>query len=340
MVFFGLLSAILMAGFNSGNNLLYLIAGVMITAALVSFVAGRLNLSKIGVTRRLPPYVFAGSPVRIGLDISNKKRLLHSFGVKLDGIAEGVKDIFLLVVERQGRRSEDIGATFPHRGLHTLPPLLLSTRFPWGLFEHRRKLSDKQELLVYPRIFELDGAVAGPGHIRDEFPQHTKGYGSGLYGIREYRHGEDSARICWKLSAKLDRLMVRETESEERRRACIVFDNALRDRSTVTLAAFERAVSAAASLVWRLCRSGCSVKLIMRDRVVGYGEGHEAMHRMLIALALVEPAPPDGNGMILDKRIFEGGTVVVVSCKNGIPEIRSLTGEFSLSLSEGTGGAE
>lgn len=340
MVFLLLLFAILLAGVNSGNNLLYLIAGVMVTAALVSFVAGRLNLSKIEVTRRVPPYVFAGSPARIGLDIFNNKRMLHSFGVRIGGIAEQIGDVFLLSIERKQRRAEEIVVTFSRRGLHTLPPLVLSTRFPWGLFEHKKQLSQSQNLLVYPRIFDLDGAIAGTGHIRDEFSQHIKGLGSGLYGIREYRYGEDSARISWKLSAKLDKLMVRETESEERRRACIVFDNALRDRSTVTLQAFERAVSAAASLVWRFCRTGCSVKLITRNKVVGYGEGHETMHRMLIALSLVEPVSPNGNGMLLDKRIFEGGAVVVVSCKNGIPEIRSMTGEFSVSLSEATGAPE
>lgn len=332
VVFLALLGSILLAGFNSGNNLLFLITGLMLASVFVSLIGGRLNLSRLQADRELPPYIFAGHPFRIGVTVRNHKKVFHSYGVTLHGIAEGHRDLFFVSVENEGEQTREIDASISRRGLHRLPPITLASRFPWGLFELRRTFAQGEEVLVYPHIFDLNKAVSGQGHLREEVPQHVKGPGSGLYGVREYRHGEDAAGICWKLSAKLDRLIVRETESEERKRVCIAFDNALKDRSTVTLEAFERAVSAAASLVWRLTRKGCSVKLVTRDKIVGYGEGQHALYRMLTALALVEPVASGGEEGFFHKHLYEGGAGALVSCRNGTPTIRSTLGDFALVL--------
>ncbi len=336
LAFLALLVSIILAGFNSGNNLLYLIACVMLGSVFVSLVAGRVNLSRLEVRRRLPTYVFAGHPFRTRLEIFNKKKHFHSFGINLEGAAGGDGHLFFVSIANEGSRARETEVVLRRRGLHKFPPMTLSSKFPWGLFNLRKRTSDRQEVIVYPHIYDLGRMVPGSGYIRDEFPQHLKGPGSGLYGVREYRHGEDGARICWKLSAKLDRLIVRETELEEKRRVCIVFDNALKERSKEALGAFERAVSAAASLVWFLCRSGYSVKLVTRGNVVAYGDGLDHMHRMLIALALLEAAASDDEGPLADKRMFEGGTGLLVGCADGAAEIRSVDGDFALAIPERT----
>jgi uncharacterized protein (DUF58 family) len=335
-MFLALLVSIILAGFNSGNNLLYLIACVMLGCVFVSLVAGRINLSRLEVRRRLPTYVFAGHPFRTRLEIFNNKKLFHSFGIYLEGAAGGDGHLFFVSIGNEGSQAREAEVVLIRRGLQKFSPMILSSKFPWGLFNLRKKTSDRQEVIVYPHIYDLGRMVPGSGHIRDEFPQHLKGPGSGLYGVREYRHGEDAANICWKLSAKLDRLIVRETEREEKRRVCIVFDNTLKEHSREALDAFERAVSAAASLVWFLCRNGYSVKLVTRGKVVAYGDGLDHMHRMLIALALIEVAAPDDEGLSVDKRLFEGGTGVLVGCADGAAEIRSVGGDFALAIPERT----
>lgn len=80
-VFLALLLSISLAGFNSGNNLLYLISGVMLGSVLISLVAGRVNLSRLDVRRRLPPRAFAGYPFKMRLELANNKRAYKSFAV-------------------------------------------------------------------------------------------------------------------------------------------------------------------------------------------------------------------------------------------------------------------
>lgn len=335
LVYLALLVLIALAGFNSGNNLLYLIGGVMLGALVVSLIAGRVNLKGLSVNRRAPSYAVAGHPFRVTVEIANEKRFFGSFGVTLRRMAEGSGGSYFLAIPRGSIQRREIEMSLPHRGLHEFPPISLSSRFPWGLFKLNRAVSDGHQIVVYPGIFDLTKSVPGRGHLQDEFSQHLKGPGSGLYGVREYRHGEEAANICWKLSAKLNRLIIRETECEERRRVCIFFDNALTDRSESSLATFERAVSAAASLVWYLCRNGYSLKLVTRDKVVGYGDGLDHMHRMLITLAMVEPVgPEEKRGATLHKNIFEGGAGVLVTRDNGTVTIRSTDGDFGLVLDE------
>lgn len=335
LVFGLLLIAILFAGFNSGNNLLYLIAGVMLASIFVSLIAGRINLSRIDVKRRLPTHAFVGHPFRVRLEIINGKRFFHSFGLILEGAQKnGEAPPVLFSIQAGGKKTRETEMVFPRRGLHKLPPLIVKSKFPLGLFEPRKEVTDSREIIVYPRIYDLEKRLGGASHLQDEFPRHLKGPGSGLYGVREYRHGEDAANISWKLSAKLDRLIVRETEQEGKRRVCIVFDNSLPDTSESTLEAFEDAVSTAASLAWYLCWNGYSVKLIARDKIIRYGEGSEQIHKILIALALVQPASPGAKEISVGRGLTEGGTRVFVSCRNRKTADRRGRRDYAMVFSE------
>ena len=84
VVFLVVLVSIPLAGFNSGNNLLYLIAGVTMGSIFISLIAGRINLSRIAVRRRLPTYAFAGHPFRMGMEVTNRKRIIRSYGIYLE----------------------------------------------------------------------------------------------------------------------------------------------------------------------------------------------------------------------------------------------------------------
>jgi hypothetical protein len=55
------------------------------------------------------------------------------------------------------------------------------------------------------------------------------------------------------------------------------------------------------------------------------------MHRMLMALALVETAPPDQPGMSFSKNLFEGGAGVLVNCVNGT-EAAHINGDNSVMV--------
>ena len=314
LVFFLLLVSIAMAGFNSGNNLLYLISGVMLGAVLVSLFAGRINMSGISAERRAPNYAFAGHPFRVTLELTNKKRFIKSFGINLREGATGPEPTYFFYIESNGTRNEESRLLLNRRGIHRFPPIVLRSNFPFGLFNMKKKVAGPDEMIVYPHIRDLSRPPAGSSHLRDEFPTQSKGPGSGLYGFRKYRHGEEATNISWKLSAKIGKLIVRETEHEERRRVCIVFDNAVGKDLESEREEFERAVSGAASLVWYLCGNNYSVKLVTREKVIGYGSGPDNMHRMLVTLALIEPfLIKDGGSPIAGRSVLEGGIGVHIT---------------------------
>jgi uncharacterized protein (DUF58 family) len=336
VVFLLLLASISMAGFNSGNNLLYLMSGVMLGTLILSFVVGRINLSGIRAERRLPRHAFARRPFRAPVEVTNSKRFLRSFGICIEegGADEaggpGTEKEFLLSIESGGKTTaREKRIVIDRRGAHTFAPIVLRSSYPFGLFNMKRKASDAHEMIVYPHIWDMNRAPSGSSAIRDEFPSHLKGLGSELYGFREYRHGEEATNISWKLSAKIGNLIVRETEHEERRRVCIVFDSVIKDTEASTLEAFERAVSATASLVWYLCGNGYSVKLVTLDDVVGYGSGPDQMHKMLTALALIQPLTALDPPQIAGKAVLEGGVGVYVTAGGSTTVAGKSGGDFS-----------
>lgn len=332
LLFLAVLLLIALAGFNSGNNLLYLIVGVMLGMVLVSIVAGRINLSRISVTRQLPTYAFARSPFTVIFEIVNNKKLWKSFGIILEDGIDRSKFLFVLSIENRGNMAHTTELAIARRGLYKFSPVTLRSGFPFGLFNVRRRLTVAEEIVIYPQIHDILKVSGGSSVIREEFPQPLKGPGSGLYSTREYRHGEEATHIYWKLSAKLDRLMVRETEREERRMVCIVLDNSLDNDSKESQETLERAVSDAASLVWYLCKNDYSVKLVTRNTIISYGTGSEQMHKVMIALALIEATYERRGTFPPTTSIFEGGTGVLITCDDG-KEPRSFLGsDFALVM--------
>jgi len=336
-LFITLLVLIALAGFNSGNNLLYLIVGVMLGLVLISIIAARINISRLSVTRQLPTHAFAGSAFKTSIEITNNKKFWRSFGIVLDYGTGPHESMFMLLIENKGENTSETELTIPRRGLHRFPPIVIRSGFPLGLFSIRRRMADANEIIVFPRIRSVERMPEGSSQLREEFPQYLKGPGSGFYGAREYRHGEEAAYISWKLSAKLDKLIVRETEHEEKRRVCIVLDNALKDESAEFLEAFERAVSNAASLVLYLCQNGYSVKLVAHNKVVGYGEGVDHMYRMLTVLALVEPTHGSDVFYQIRNSVLEGGRGILITYGENTPLLPTATSNFTLIMNERIG---
>lgn len=96
-----------------------------------------------------------------------------------------------------------------------------------GLFYHRRFLREGVEYLVLPRLSDDEGRqradkrfnmLPPPGMHRFRRP----GTGSELLDLRDYRAGDPPKMIAWKPSARRDRLITKEFESEVPVR-CVLF---------------------------------------------------------------------------------------------------------------------
>src|SRR5258705_12661395 len=67
---------LLFAGFNTGNNLFYLVFTVMAASELVGFLIAGMALRSTRAEIALPRRARAGSPVRITIRLSNASRWL------------------------------------------------------------------------------------------------------------------------------------------------------------------------------------------------------------------------------------------------------------------------
>jgi uncharacterized protein (DUF58 family) len=306
------------AAINTGNNLLYLLLGWMLSFIIASGILSEMTLRALTVTRRPPPRVHAGEPFLMEVVIKNAKQDRASYSIEVEDLQNGLpidkRCYFLKIPEGRSQRTS-YRHTFARRGLYTLTGYRLATKFPFALFRKSRDVDAPLEVLVYParvavprpppRTATRGDAIASRLGRRGEF-----------FGLRESRPGDDRRDVHWKSSARTGRLLVREYEDELARRVVIAVDNALpqsvRDAAKdgaltpddqARVSAVERAISVAASLAASYLEVGWTVELVARAAHVppGTGRMHEA--KIARALALLPYASEDTAFAQLPPRI-------------------------------------
>jgi len=274
---------VLLAAWNTGDNMLYLIVGMMVSLAVVSLAFSRTTLTRLSVERTFPPTIHAGEAAELITRVRNNKKRFHSFSLHVD--ADQHNGSYLLRVAPGESATAVALRTFKRRGLHLLKTTCVSTSYPFGLFEQGIVCGTESEVLVYPEVKHLERSAVERMLGRGELVSRAgRGPGTEYYSLREYFHGDDARLISWKVSAKQGKLMLRELEKPERRALLLALDT---DADPGEL--FEEAVKLCASLTSRCVNGGYDVELVMPDRSVGRGSGERHLHRTLGCLALVEP---------------------------------------------------
>ena len=287
------------AAINTGNNLLYLLLGWLLSFIIASGILSEMTLKKLRVERRPPPRVFAGEPFLMEVVIHNAKPNRASFSIEVEDLVGSTpidKRCYFLKIPAAKQQRTSYRHTFSRRGLYTLTGYRLATKFPFALFRKSRDVDAPLEVLVYPpRV-----AVPRPPprtSTRGEAHSDRLGRRGEFHGLRERRPGDDRRDVHWRSSARTGRLLVREYEDELARKVVIGVDNALpesvrdavvdgaltpTDEAAVT--AVERAISVAASLAATYLEAGWTVELVARGLHVPAGSGR--MHEAKIARSL------------------------------------------------------
>ncbi len=285
------------AAVNTGNNLFYLVLGMLLSLIIASGLLSELGVKGLEVKRSLPPYIFAQTSCSVLLTITNKKRYLPSFSLELEEKLDGKIDgglAYLFRIGPQKTKTQVYRLSFPRRGLHQLQEPHLLTRFPFGLFIKGVRIKKSLQVLVYPRLLPWKGIFPNV-YQRGEGPWSTpqKGRGEDIFGIRKYVPGDTSRNIHWRSTAKLSQPMVKEYESVGMKKVHIVLDRSLPEKSTQSdMDQFEICVSKAASLAYHLLKKqDFLVALSLGDEFIPLNKGEVHLHHLLRSLALVEPDP-------------------------------------------------
>ncbi len=303
--FVGITIGIGLAAINTGNNLLYLLLGWMISVIIASGILSEQSLRGLVVTRLPPPRIFAGRPFLMGISLKNAKQRLPSFSIEIEdlvcvpewnGGTTGKpldKKCYFLKIPSGRVQTTSYRHTFARRGMYHFQGFRVSTKFPFALFRKSRDEEHAGEVLVYPAIHPIPAPPPG-AEQGGEDARSRRGRRGEFFGLREFRDGDDRRDVHWRSTARQGRLMVREYEEEMHRRATILIDNALPpDAADADKDALERAISLAASLCAHYIQRHYAVRLIARQTAVPAAAGPAQLSRMLKALALLPTVGPD-----------------------------------------------
>jgi uncharacterized protein (DUF58 family) len=283
----GLTIGIGLAAINTGNNLLFLVLGLMLASIVVSGILSEQSLRLVRVERRLPSGATAGQPALVGLLARNGKPRAPSFSLELRERGGDVSGRGFLVLLPAGRATEVAYQFVPsRRGVYRFDQLEVATRAPFGLFEKSRPLDAPAELIVFPRKVEPPLLQSRQLAREGERPEDRAGQGQEVHSLRDHRPGEDARSIHWKSSARHGRLIGVDRERELRRRVCVVLDQRL-----LSGEALDRAVEKAAALVERELDTGAEVSLAVAGRRLPPGSGEAQLHQALTLLALLQHEP-------------------------------------------------
>jgi uncharacterized protein (DUF58 family) len=290
-----------LAALNTGAPLLYLLFSIMCAFFVFSAVLATNTIKGIWVEREMPQTWMAGLPLPVTLKLRNRKFFTPSFSLRVHDHLFGGEVVGSAFADRVPPRNHDhrqtYEALFLQRGVYEFDTIEVATRFPFGLIDRQLHFKCPERLLVLPQVIPMDRVMATARTELGEQESRMKGAGSGLYGFRQYTAEMSAKDIHWKISARRGELMVREYESEERRRASVVLDN--RHEAELLPGAlvdsFERAVVLTASVIDWLVKHGHEVELRTASGVVGFGGGSAHITRCLRALAFLELLPPTAS---------------------------------------------
>ncbi|MFL6229301.1 MAG: DUF58 domain-containing protein [Pyrinomonadaceae bacterium] len=333
-IFCGIFLVVGLAAYNTGNNLLFLVFSVLASTLFVAWAAGRTQLRELSVSARFPDHIFAGEPAPVLVSLRNSKRALPSFSVLVQWRHQLEHDArrkflsrlarrrfdkqplaYFMHVPRRTRAEQRVEQVFPRRGHVLVTGFELSTRFPFGFFRLRRRLSARNvDLVIYPKLEPASDELHLLPMNMGRLLSTRRGAGHDLHSLREYQPQDDVRHIDWKATARSRQLFVREFTAEDERRVHIVLDTRPRDddhaasetstrkdkvsasaddtattHADVAATRFERGVTLAASLVAHFIEERAEVRLTLGADAGSYGAGREHLYASLRRLALIAP---------------------------------------------------
>ncbi len=266
---------------NTGNNLLYLVLGFMLSLIVASGVLSERSLRHLRIRRVLPGSASAGEPFAMRYQVHRTSG--RSFALELAEENPQVAGLVWIPTVAQEEVTVRADCVAAKRGPLKLKGLKVTTTFPLGLFAKTRVLEVEDQLLIYPRRgyvcdepSEREGRLMGDGGN----PRRRDGTGDVL-GLRELSPGEDARRVHWLKSATAGKLLKVEREREDTRQFVLDVDEDL------TGEALEARCEEAAALTQRLLLRGHEVGLDTGKMRLRPASGPGQERRLLSALAWV-----------------------------------------------------
>ncbi|MCD6214299.1 MAG: DUF58 domain-containing protein [Candidatus Desulfofervidus sp.] len=195
------------AAVNTGNNLIYLIAALMLSLMALSGLSSFLNLVGLDFKIEVPEETYASRRTLLTIWIKNRKPYLPSF---LLGINTPLGTTWLPYLPPKKTMPMHLWVSFPKRGWQKLPEMMVFSYFPLYFFSRGFKYFKEQAFVVYPKplscplppaIFHQGQREQGRQKGREEFRN-----------LREWVSGDDLRYVHWLATARLNKFVIKEYE--------------------------------------------------------------------------------------------------------------------------------
>ena len=260
-----LLCALFFLSYTTADPQGYLMSkGIFLFLCLVfvNLLGGLIFRPKTNLKRIMPGTCHVGFPVVFQYEIENKS-YLPCWDVRLDKLnfqnmefPKGYAGIDCL------RPKEGVtlncAVVFSIRGHYHIPQTYISSSFPFGLWFWGRLGQGATDMLVLPRMCELDNVELdfagehGYGES-DSLSDFNDSGGQEFMKLREYKEGDSPRFIHWLASARLNKPIVKDFNTNSSRKISLYIDVIYKPRITErylkTYDAFEASISLAASIV-------------------------------------------------------------------------------------------
>ncbi len=269
-----------LAAYNTGNNILFIALALLLACLILSGVLAWMNFGRLRWRLRLPEGARAAVEQAVGLELSNQKKWLPSYGLWFEWkawrrsarptVEPDIKSILKMGtspaiagvraldgrIEPKGERTLEWALTPDTRGRWSVQVTGVGSLFPFGFFKKSRLMTDNaRELIVWPPVVEYQRhAIALWARQALGRPQARSGSGIELHALRPYRGGDSHRMIHWKATARVGRLMVRETAAEAEEGCRLRFETSA--LLWTKPEEFERGCALAATLAEDLFRAG------------------------------------------------------------------------------------
>lgn len=294
--FIGITFGVGFAAINTGNNLLYLLLGMLLALIVVSSVMSELSLRRLTVVRRLPPRAQVGRPHLVEVEVHNHKGKIPSYAIEIEDLREGQpadKRCFFLKISPDSAQIAAYRRTPARRGRDRHIGFRIATRFPFGLFEKSRETAAEGEIIIYPATdpLQLPPKASGPWMGNDG--RFGQGSGDEILGVRPMREGDDHRDIYWRKSTLGRNMVLRERARETSRHVNLVLDSQYSGQApdAAWLDQFEVRIREVASRAVAHIKRGDWVNVRTTGGESVSGNNTVGADPVLRFLALLEPAP-------------------------------------------------
>lgn len=279
---------------------------------------------------------------RAGAAYSLRDLLRFSAPTTLLDIGEGALVTRIALAPFQELRRE-YRLTGLRRGVYNFGPAAMESGDPLGLFSRQSPAATRQEIIVYPRIYQPSEIGPTLRQVLGVTPARLALLDDPLLlaGAREYRPGDPLKRVHWKATARTGSLAVRVFDPSTTGRIMIVLNTITGQAAWegIDVERLEAAISLAGSAaVWAL-EKGFPVGLRTNGIIAGEGSSSrvapsaapkQAAHLMehLARIAHTGRYPPQALLLEEAKSLGERGSLIYVSPLVSPEVSRALTSPF------------